>query len=117
MSRVEVRLKEYRPYITSQGADPVYRLRLRYEALGYFDLINSFRFSVPIYTLLFALVSAILVLLVAAFWLINLQFATFKRPPALRFTHLARVTFWPPAQGALAAAAPALVVAAGFRML
>lgn len=117
MSRVEVRLKEYRPFVTSVGADPVYRLRLRYEALSYFDLINSFRFSMPIYTLLFALVSTLLVLTVVAFWLINLQFATFKRPPALRFTHLARVTFLPPAQGALVAAAPALVVAVGFRLL
>jgi len=117
MSRVEVRLKEYRPFVTSAGADPVYRLRLRYEALSYFALINSFRFSMPIYALLFALVSTVLVLAVVAFWLLNLQFATFKRPPALRFSHLARVTFVPPAQGALVAAVPALVVAAAFRAL
>lgn len=114
MSKVEIHLKAYEPFVPGAGKDPVYRLRLRYEALSYFALINSFRFSMPIYSLLFILVSTALVLAVVAFWLINLQFAAFKRPPALRFSHLARVTFVPPMQGALVAAVPALIVAGAF---
>mmetsp|Transcript_135 Transcript_135/g.113 ORF Transcript_135/g.113 Transcript_135/m.113 type:complete len:143 (-) Transcript_135:2285-2713(-) len=52
-----------------------------------------------------------LILGVIVFWLLNLQFSPFKRPPALRFLHLARVTFVPPATGAFLASVPAIIVA------
>ena len=42
MAKVEVHLKEYLPFKKGPGADPIYRLRLTYEALSYFDLINTF---------------------------------------------------------------------------
>ena len=117
MSAVEVRMLEYRPFVAGSGADPIYRLRLNYEALSYFALINQFGFPMPIYALLFALVSGVLVLTIVAFWLLNLQFSRFKRPPALRFSHLARVAFGPPAVGAAVAAVPTLGVAGAFRFL
>lgn len=71
----------------------------------------------PIYILLFTFVSIILMLLVVVFWLINLQFATYKRPPALRFQHLARVTFVPPTMGALLSSVPAVIVAGFLRFI
>lgn len=117
MSKVDVHLKEYRPFIASPGSDPVYRLRLTYEALSYFDLINSLQFTVPIYILLFTFIAIVLILGAIVFWLVNLQFSTFKRPPAIRFMHLARVTFIPPATGALLACVPALLVAAFLQLL
>lgn len=72
MAKVEAHLKEYRPFIAGPGADPVYRLRLTYEALSYFDLINTFQFSLPIYFLLFTFISIILILAIIVFWLVNL---------------------------------------------
>lgn len=80
-------------------------------------MINSFQFGIPIYILLFTFVSIVLVLCVVVFWLINLQFSTFRRPPALRFSHLARVTFVPPATGAAIATVPVLIVAGFLRLL
>lgn len=111
IAKVEVFLKEYKPY--TAGADPVYRLRLTYQALSYFALLNTFQFDMPIYVVLFTFVSLVLVLGIIVFWLVNLQFSTFKRPPNLRFMHLARVTFAPPATGAVLASVPALLAAVG----
>lgn len=109
-------LREYRPF-TGEGADPIYRLRLNYQALSYFALINSFRFPVPIFILYFMFISLVLILAIIVFWLVNLQFSTYKKPPALRFPHLARVTFLPPATGSLLASIPALLVAGFLYML
>jgi hypothetical protein len=67
--------------------------------------------------LLFTFVSIVLVLCVVVFWLLNLQFSTFRRPPALRFSHLARVTFVPPATGAAIATVPLLIVAGFLKFL
>ena len=120
MTAVEVYLKDYTrvvPGTAGDPADPVYRLRVTYQALSYFALINSFQFTLPIYVLLFTFVSIVLMLSVVVFWLANLQFSTFKRPPNLRFSHLARVTFLPPATGAALAAVPSMIVAALLSML
>lgn len=57
------------------------------------------------------MVSLILVITIIVFWLINLQFAKIKRPPSLRFKHMAKVVFLPPAYGNLLAAIPVMIVA------
>jgi hypothetical protein len=76
---------------------PRYELQLNYQALSYFDLINTFQFSIPIYIVLFILVSMIQILLIVIFWLFTFIFCPclihFKRSPSLRFTHMARVLF------------------------
>ena len=69
----------------------------------------------PIYVLLFNVVAIVLILGVLAFWVINLMCARIKDPPALRFKHLARVTFANPAIGTLLSAVPALMVCVGLR--
>ena len=69
----------------------------------------------PIYVLLFNVVAIVLILGVLAFWAINLMCARIKDPPALRFKHLARVTFANPAIGTLLSAVPALMVCVGLR--
>jgi len=113
MTKIEVYLKDYVQY--NETDEPVYTLKLNFEALSYFNLINSFQFSLPIYILLFSFVSLILLLGIIIFWLLNIQFCSkVKRPPALRFAHMAKVTFLPPAKGTLAASLP--VVAAAFLM-
>jgi hypothetical protein len=70
ISKVEVNLRNYKVFGENEVA--AYTLVLHYEALSYFELINSFSFSVPIYILLFSLVSLVLVLTIVVFWVINL---------------------------------------------
>ena len=77
--------------------------------------MNNFQFSVPIYVLLFNVVAIVLILGVLACWLLTLMCARVKDPPALRFKHLARVTFANPAVGTLLSCVPALIVCAGLR--
>jgi hypothetical protein len=40
MTKVDIYLKEYQPHVA--GADPVYRLRVTYQALAYWPLIDLF---------------------------------------------------------------------------
>ena len=40
MAKVEVFMKDYKPF--EEGEDPIYKLRLTYQALSYFALINTF---------------------------------------------------------------------------
>jgi hypothetical protein len=70
MAKVEIFLKDYKPY--TPGADPIYRLRLTYQALSYFALLNTFQFDLAIYFVLFLFVSLVLVLGIIVFWLGNL---------------------------------------------
>jgi len=80
--------------------------------MDYLNLVNSFMFTVPIYILLFMLVSVVLLVGIILFWIVNLQFSKVKHPPQLRFIHMSRVIFYPPALGALLSCVPALIVGA-----
>lgn len=111
MSEVEIWLRDYKPFEGGEDADPVYRLRLTYQALSYFALLNMYEFTLPVYFLLFLLVSLVLILIIIFFWLLNLQCATYKTPPQIRFRHMVRVTLGPPLWGAFLASVPSLLVA------
>ncbi len=115
LSKIEVNLKNYTVF--DSGDVGTYTLMVNYEALSYFNLINSFQFSIPIYILLFILVSLVLILALIMFWLLNLQFSRIKRPPGLRFSHMARVIFKPPAVGSILGAIPVLIVAGILKMV
>ena len=91
---------------------PEYNLRLNFEPLSYFNLINSFQFSTPIYILLFSLVSLVLLFGIIIFWIANLiTLSNYKKPPSVRFYHMASVTFWPPLFGTTLASIPVMIVA------
>jgi hypothetical protein len=62
-----------------------YTIKINYVPLSYFNLINNFQFSVPIYIVLFMLISSVIILAIIIFWLITLSFVRRKDPPALRF--------------------------------
>jgi hypothetical protein len=51
-----------------------YTIRLNYVPMSYFNLINDFQFSVPIYIVLFFMISVIVVLVIIIFWFITLTF-------------------------------------------
>jgi len=109
MSQVSIYLSNYTTYTTEM--DQKYTLIINYEALSYFSLINTFQFSLPIYILLFSSVSLILVLSLISFWLLNLNFSKIRKAPYLRFKHMAKVIFFPPAKGTILASVPALIIA------
>ena len=117
ITQVEIRMKEYVEYADDSIPDMAYNLKLNFEPLSYFNLINSFQFSVPIYILLFSLVSLVLILGIVVFWLLNIQCSRYKRPPAIRFYHMARVTFLPPILGTTFASLPVGFAAAMLKVL
>ena len=90
-----------------------YNLKVNYKPLDYFSLINSFQYELPIYILLFNMVSIILILSVITLWLAILLCARIKVPPSIRYKHLAKVTFTAPAVGVALSAIPAIIVAFG----
>ena len=109
MSQVSVFLSNYTSY--TEEMRQLYTLVVNYEALSYFSLINTFQFSLPIYILLFSSVSFILMLSLISFWLLNLNFSKIRKAPYLRFKHMAKVIFVPPAKGTVLASVPALIIA------
>ena len=112
-----VYLKDYTPdeYGPDGEVDVNYSIKINYRALDWFALVNNFQFTVPIYVLLFNMVAIVLILAVLVFWFLTLMCARIREPPALRFKHLARVTFTGPAVGTLLSCVPALIVCVGLR--
>ena len=110
---VNVYLKEYDEPLKGDEIDvPVgYRLKFNYKPLNFLNLINTFQFAFPIYILLFNLVSLILVLSILTFWMFVLLCSKVKKPPALRFKHISKVTFVAPIVGTLFSCVPAAIVA------
>ena len=88
-----------------------YKLKINYKPLDYFSLINTFQYEIPIYILLFNMVAIILILSVIILWLFVLMCTRMKKPPSVRFRHLARVTFSSPAIGVGLSMIPAILVA------
>jgi hypothetical protein len=74
-------------------------------------LINTFQFPFPIYILLFNLVALILILTVLTFWLFVLLFTRVRKPPVLRFKHLAKIIFTAPAVGTFLSCLPVIISA------
>jgi len=114
LATMSVFLSDYVEY--SPDDDPIYYLNINYEALSYFNLINNFQFSLPIYIVLFIVVAILNVMMIAIFWLFTFIFCPcllkYRRSPALRFTHMVRVLFKQPIVGTMMANIP-VVVAGG----
>lgn len=110
MAKIQIYMKDYKPLIP--GADPIYKLRLTYQAMSYFALLNTFQFDWGVYMLLFTFVSVMMILGVIVFWIANLSFSVYKRPPNIRFKQIASVTFTQPSKGAMLASVPAILAAA-----
>jgi len=110
---VKVYLKEYdEPLEPGQIPEVGYRLKINYKPLDFLNLINTFQFAFPIYILLFNLVALILILSVLVFWFFVLIFARNRKPAALRFKHIAKTIFKPPAIGCILSCVPVGVAAA-----
>jgi hypothetical protein len=83
-----------------------YTIKISYVPLSYFNLINNFQFSVPIYIVLFLMISMMVIMSITIFWLITLSFVRRNNPPALRFFSLARITFFQPSSGCILSVVP-----------
>jgi hypothetical protein len=105
-----VYLKEYdglkRDGLTREQIPIDYTIKINYVPLSYFNLINNFQFSVPIYVVLFMLISSIVILTIVIFWLVTLSCVKAKDPPALRFFQLAKITFTNPSVGCFLSVIP-----------
>eukprot|EP00981_Chlorochromonas_danica_P002026 scaffold413_cov176-Ochromonas_danica.AAC.22 len=66
---------------TGAVASSEYLLQIFYEALGWFDLLNSFQFTPPIYILIFFLTGMITVGSAAFIWLVNRLLTKLRHPP------------------------------------
>ena len=109
-----VYLKDYSPdefYEDGKTLNYDYTLKINYTPLDYFSLINSFQYEIPIYILFFNMVSLILIVMTIILWLLVLICSRRKKPPSVRFKHLARVTFSSPAIGVGLSTIPAVIVA------
>mmetsp|Transcript_16308 Transcript_16308/g.18848 ORF Transcript_16308/g.18848 Transcript_16308/m.18848 type:complete len:114 (-) Transcript_16308:760-1101(-) len=95
---VNVVLDEY-VEVTEQ-VDAVYTLSVEYRAMTFFELVNNFQFSVLIYILLFSVITIVLFIGILLVWAFNLLIARKKKPPVIKFMHMARVTFGAPTIGA-----------------
>ena len=62
------------------------------------------------------MVALILIMAVLVFWLGVLATTDVKRPPALRFRHLMKVTFYAPAIGSILSIIPVILVGFALKM-
>ena len=108
-----VYLKDYSKDEFYEGTNELnveYTLKFNYRPLDYFSLINTFQYELPIYILLFNMVSIILIISIILLWIIVLSCSRMKKPPSVRFKHLAKVTFTAPAIGVILSTIPAVLV-------
>ena len=108
-------LGEYKNFV--EGEDRQYELNVVYQAMSYFDLINNFQFSIPIYILIFMLVSMLILFCIIIIWFVNIKCSRVKNPPVIKFRHMAKVTFLPPTFGSVAASIPVLFASIGIKLL
>ena len=94
---VTVELSNYETITTQE--DATYTLNVEYRAMTFFELINNFQFSVLIYILLFSMITIVLFIAIIIVWVFNILIARRKKPPVIKFMHMARVTFGPPTIG------------------
>ena len=106
---IKVILEDYTD--VADQADAVYTLHVEYRAMDWFELVNNFQFSIFIYVLLFSVVTVALLIGVIIVWAINLLIVRRRKPPVIKFMHMARVTFGPPTFGALLACVPVAIAA------
>ena len=92
-----VELSNYEVVTTQDEA--TYTLNVEYRAMTFFELISNFQFSVFIYMLLFSMITIVLFITIIIVWVFKILIARRKKPPVIKFMHMARVTFGPPTIG------------------
>jgi len=55
--------------------------------------------------------------MIFVYWMFNLCFSVYKESPSVRLTHLVKVLFFPPMQGALLAFIPSVIILATIIMM
>ena len=83
-----------------------YDFSVSYYALGWFDLILNFAFSLPIFMALFAAMGMITCCLCYAIWLMTRITTILKNPPSLRLTGVLSLTVPPSIAGTFIALIP-----------
>ena len=76
-----------------------YTLIIRYHPLSWLDLLNNFILPTAVYTVVFLIIGAATVFIMATFWLINRLSSKNKQVPNFRFWTFAQIIIPPPLQG------------------
>eukprot|EP01028_Stygiella_incarcerata_P012308 TRINITY_DN749_c0_g2_i1.p1 TRINITY_DN749_c0_g2~~TRINITY_DN749_c0_g2_i1.p1 ORF type:complete len:2498 (+),score=510.24 TRINITY_DN749_c0_g2_i1:515-7495(+) len=76
-----------------------YTFSVEYLPLQYFDLLNLFAFSIPLYLVVYVLVSFIAIAAVVIFWMFHRIFTKLEQPPPLRFLANIKMLVLPPVLG------------------
>jgi hypothetical protein len=76
-----------------------YTFTIEYLPLQYFDLLNLFAFSIPLYLVVYVIVSFIAISAVVIFWMFHRIFTKLEQPPPLRFLANIKMLVLPPVLG------------------
>ena len=76
-----------------------YTLIIRYHPLSWLDLLNNFILPTAVYTVVFLIIGAATVFIMATFWLVNRVTSKNKQVPNFRFWTFAQIIIPPPLQG------------------
>ena len=76
-----------------------YTLIIRYHPLSWLDLLNNFILPTAVYTVVFLIIGAATVFIMAVFWLVNRVTSKNKQVPNFRFWTFAQIIIPPPLQG------------------
>lgn len=98
-------------YNETASTRPSYILTIDYQALNWFDLLNTFQFAIPTYIFLFVMLAVGLIgLLLAVYWLHRLAFRIIEGPK-VHFRMYWKTTAIPPTLGTVIGAIPVIISA------
>ncbi|KDO29856.1 hypothetical protein SPRG_19735 [Saprolegnia parasitica CBS 223.65] len=96
--------------VTGGLLSKAYTLQVSFQALGWYDLMNQFRFSIRVYLLLFTVIGVGMVVQGHLVYLINRVFTKMRHPPPFRLREFLKATAPQPAFGTLLAVVPIMFV-------
>ena len=68
---MNIKLSDYSTEMLNSES-PWYTISVSYYALGWFDLLNSFKLGIPVYILVFSIVSIVILGIVGLIYLLHL---------------------------------------------
>ncbi len=76
-----------------------YTANIKFNSLGYVDLLNKFKFDIPIYIFVYIFLGSVILLLIIVVWGINYYLADSLKSPPLNFIKFFKFGIWPAIKG------------------
>eukprot|EP00762_Andalucia_godoyi_P003602 ANDGO_00679.mRNA.1 hypothetical protein GUITHDRAFT_146773 len=97
---------------TSSQPQVILPFTISFRSLTYFELLNLFAFSLPLYLVLYFVIAFFAILVTFSFWIVHRVFTKLKHPPGLRFFACVSLMAPPPFIGSFLVLAPSFAVLA-----